>query len=489
MTIYINRIILFFLLVFAFQSCQKDDVAEETVVAVPEKNTEVQRFIWKAMNSYYLWQDNVPDLSDSRFNGETGLNNFLKTAGTPEDFFQNLLYKPSSKYPTGAVDRFSYMIKDNSLTARSMGITTNSNGLALGFGLKERGKNDVFGYVEYVVPNSNASTKNIKRGDFFDSVNGIKLTTDNYWNLLFGDNANTYTINLLNGTSVELTKTALNENPVFKHSVIETENKKVAYLVYNQFVSDYDTELNAVFGEFKDAGVTDLVLDLRYNGGGAVQTAIYLASMITGQFTGQVLLNNQYNKKAQASFKKYYPENLYSKFTDIIKNDNGAQIPINSLKLNTLYVLTGYQTASASELIINGLKPYINVVQIGAKTVGKNTASIAMYDSPDFSMTNRNNKHNYVLHPLVMKLSNKNNFGDYQEGILPTGVEKYEDPTIDLGNTNETLLSDALALITSSARPAKHIVNKMPYELTNDKTIQPIHSEMYVDTPKGLKNQ
>ncbi|MGK4567438.1 S41 family peptidase [Flavobacterium sp. 3HN19-14] len=101
-----------------------------------------------------------------------------------------------------------------------------------------------------------------------------------------------------NGASVNLTKTELTENPVFIKKVIPVGTHKVAYLMYNGFTANFDSQLNAAFGEFTAAGATDLVLDLRYNGGGSVKTATRLASMITGQFTGQLFAKEQWNAKS-----------------------------------------------------------------------------------------------------------------------------------------------------------------------------------------------
>lgn len=124
---------------------------------------------------------------------------------------------------------------------------------------------------------------------FFTAVNGTQLTISNYQSLLFGSNE-TYTLNMgsyngttiiENGKSVDLTKTVLTENPILINKVITSGSHKIGYLMYNAFYANYDSKLNEAFGTLKAEGITDLVLDLRYNGGGSVQTATRLASMIT----------------------------------------------------------------------------------------------------------------------------------------------------------------------------------------------------------------
>ena len=172
--------------------------------------------------------------------------------------------------------------------------------------------------------------KNIKRGEVFYGVNGTQLTINNYQALLFGSN-NDYTLNMAdinggaftpNGKTVALTKTVLDENPILVNKVIVSGSHKIGYLMYNAFFSNYDTKLNEAFGTLKSQGITDLVLDLRYNGGGSIQTSTRLASMITGGFTGQVFAKEQWNAKIESYFAANDPESLKNLFTDKIGNNS-----------------------------------------------------------------------------------------------------------------------------------------------------------------------
>ena len=358
-------IIVFLFTTLSFESCQDIDDA-----AVPV-NLEINNFIWKGLNLYYLWQADVPNLSDNRFANTTEFNTFLKGYPEPEKLFNALRVDKT-------IDRFSWIVSDYLELEGQLQGTTNNNGVDFGLYLKPGSTTEVFGWVRYIIPNSDAATKNIHRGDIFYAVDGTTLTTSNYQTLLFGSNTN-YTLNLadLNGgsitpnsISVVLTKTVLTENPILLETVIEIGSHKIGYLMYNGFYVNFDTQLNDAFGTLKSQAVTDLVLDLRYNGGGSVQTATRLASMITGQFTGQVFAKQQWNSKIQAYFEANNPDALKNIFTDKI-----GTTPINSLNLNKIYILTSNSTASASELVINGLKPYMEVVQIGDITVGKNVGS------------------------------------------------------------------------------------------------------------------
>ncbi len=483
-------IIVFLFFALAFQSCQdKDDVAAPKVPS----NLEVQNFIWKGLNLYYLWQADVPNLSDTRFADQTQLDAFLTGYPQPETLFQNLLYKPISLFPNvaDAVDRFSWIVSDYLVLEGQLQGSTNNNGVEFGLSYKTSGSSEIVGWVRYVIPGSNAANKDIHRGDIFYGVNGTQLTVSNYQALLFGTN-NDYTLNLAdinggaftpNGRNIALTKTPLDENPILVNTVITSGSHKIGYLMYNGFYSNYDTQLNDAFGTLKAQGVTDFVLDLRYNGGGSIQTATRLASMITGQFTGQVFAKQQWNAKIEAYYDANNPESLKNFFVDKI-----GTTPINSINMTKVYILTSKGTASASELVINGLKPYANVVQIGDVTVGKNVGSVTLYDSPDFSATNRNPNHRYAMQPLVIKIVNGVGFGDYQSGLVPT-YQLAENPSNlgVLGNSSEPLLSLAIGKITGTGRMAQPIPGiKLDY-FKDSKSINGIQNQMYLEkAPEGL---
>ncbi len=480
-------IIIFLLAAFTFQSCQDEDD-----VAAP-MNIEVQNFIWKGLNLYYLWQADVPNLSDNKFKNQTELNTFLNGYPKPETLFQSLLYKPVSLYPnTGeAVDRFSWIVDDYlELEALFQG-TTNNNGVEFELNLKSSGSEEIIGWVRYIIPNSDASTKNIKRGDVFYGVNGTQLTKTNYQALLFGSN-NDYTLNLAdinggaftpNGKSVALTKTILDENPILVNTVINSGTHKIGYLMYNGFFPNYDTQLNEAFSTLKSQGITDLVLDLRYNSGGSVLTATRLASMITGSFTGQIFAKEQWNPKIQSYYETNNPEYLKNLFVDKM-----GTTPINSLNMTKVYILTTDVTASASELIINGLKPHITVVQIGDVTAGKNVGSITVYDSPTFGKENRNPNHRYAMQPLVFKIVNSVGFGDYQSGLVPTYQQfEYISNLGVLGNATEPLLKTAIAKITGIGKMKQDVPGLKLEYFKDSKSINGLQNQMYLEkVPEGL---
>lgn len=457
----------------AFQSCEDMDDN-----AVP-----VQDFIWKGLNLYYLWKDDVPDLADNRFANQEQLNSFLESFSSPENLFRSLLYKP------GEVDRFSVIFPDFRVLENALQGIVKSNGVEFGLVYTDESQTGIIGYVRYILPGSDAAGKNIQRGDIFYAVNGTPLTVDNYQSLLGSDN---YTLHLAdynggditpNGEEVFLTKAEYAENPVYSVKIFQEGNHTIGYIMYNGFFSNYNNDINAAFGELKAAGVTDLVLDLRYNSGGSVRTATYLASMITGDFTNQLFSKQQWNQQVQEYYESENPSALVENFTASI--DNGPAI--NSLMLPRVYILTTRSTASASELVINGLEPYIDVITIGTTTTGKNVGSVTLYDSPDFSKNNREGSHRYAMQPIVLKIVNKAGFGDYTQGLSPD----YPLPE-DLGNLGaigdpeEPLLSSAIGLITGSGRPAGLMPDKEYRNFKDSKNMRRFGTELYIeDVPLG----
>ncbi|MFV5686325.1 S41 family peptidase [Flavobacterium sp. GB2R13] len=468
--------LLLFLTVFTFQSCQDNDD-----VAAPV-NLDIQDFIWKGLNQYYLWQADVPNLADDRFPTQAELNTFLKGYPVPEDLFNALRVDKT-------IDRFSWIVSDYLELEGVLQGTTKNDGVDFGLSYKPGSTTEIFGYVRYVIGNSDASTKAIKRGDMFTAVNGTQLTISNYQSLLAADS---YTLNMAdyngttivaNGKSVALTKTVLSENPILINKVITSGSHKIGYLMYNGFYANYDTQLNDAFATLKSQGITDLVLDLRYNGGGSVQTATRLASMITGQFTGQVFAKQQWNAKINAYFEAENPTALINSFTDKI-----GTTAINSLNMTKIYILTTKSTASASELVINGLKPHITVVQIGDITTGKNVGSVTLYDSPTFGTENRNPNHRYAMQPIVLKIVNSTGFGDYFNGLQPDYLLKETISTYGvLGDTAEPLLSTAIGKITGTARMMKQNPEKSFEYFKDSKSIDGLQNQMYLEkAPEGL---
>lgn len=442
----------------------------------PTEDLEVNNFIWKGLNTFYLWQNDVTDLADNRFLNSNSYHNFLGSELNPVQFFENLLYQRNT------IDKWSWIVEDYIALENSFQGVTLHNGMEFGLVYETGSTTDIFGYVRYVLPNTDASSKNVQRGMIFNSVNGTKLNIENYRNLLFS-NAD-YTINLAdynngnpttNGTSISLSKVEYTENPVFITKTIISNSKKIGYLMYNSFTTNFDDELNAAILTLKNEGITDLIIDLRYNGGGSVKTAVYLSSMITGQFNDQLFAKKKWNDKIIIS-----DSNLEEKFTNEI--DNGiVKEAINSLSLDKIYFITTNSSASASELVINGLKPYIDVRTVGTKTHGKYVGSITLYDSPKlFNKEKINPNHNWAMQPIVLEIKNKlgeNNIEGFTPNIeLP---EDYDNLGV-LGEVTDPLLQRTITYITTGAKGRSLLNKNVLTEFSNSKLALPTRNNMYV---------
>lgn len=472
-------------------SCSKSDDDPGGPDPDPNADVTVQDFMWKAMNLWYFWQSDVPNLADDRFSTDQEYTNFLAATSDPSDFFfDRLLFTD---------DRFSFLNSDYTELTQNLAGISRSNGLEFGLFLFQD-SDDLFGYVRYIIPNSDASTKDISRGELFTGVDGQTLNIDNYRDLLFGENV-TYTLNMAdiadgvissNGKSVELTKEeGLSENPVFIANTLDVNGQNVGYLMYNGFTNEYDEDLNAAFGTFNSEGVSDLVLDLRYNGGGSVNTSRLLASMIYGTFTDQLYIKQRWNEKLLDVFD---PEDL----KDYFAATTSAGSPINTLNLSRVYVLVTNSSASASELVINGLNPYIDVILIGETTRGKNEFSLTMVDDPGregapyiYSSSREsqiNPDNSWAIQPLVGRNENSVGFSDYTAGFTPS-IELFEDLENlgVLGDPNEPLLARALQEIDGAGAKRDFTVST-PIEIyTSSRMFQPIKDNMILDKPLNIQ--
>lgn len=428
-----------FFLAISVTACFEDNDDNLQMASV----LEIQDFIYRGLNYYYLYKADTPELANDAFGNQSDLNDFLDNYESPETLFDFLL---------SPVDRFSILVDDYIELENALSGVSENNGMEYGLVLYPDGSGRVFGYVRYILPNSDASAAGLERGDIFNTVDGVQLTESNFASLL---SATTYTIGLATfngqeiqgtGSSVTLTKEQYTENPVYIAKTLELEGQKIGYLMYNAFTRSFDPQLNAAFAQFQADGVTDVILDLRYNGGGSVETAKDLSSMVTGQFTNQLFYSEIWNDDRQDAF----AEDAF--FDDRISTGES----INSLNLMQVYVITTRRTASASELVINGLDPYIAVTQVGGTTTGKFQASFLLYDAPapGFSRDLANPAHTYAMLPLVFKTANANGVTDFVEGLAPD-IEITEDYSNlgTLGDIDEPLLAATLNQIVSQPGP------------------------------------
>ncbi len=442
----------------------------------PISSTDINDFVYKGLNSWYFWQESVPDLADNRFSSDLEYNNYLNSFNSPNELFDSLLFED---------DRFSWIVDDYIALNNSINGVFLSNGLE--FGLVRIGNGpEIMGYIRYVLPNSVASTKNIQRGDFFLEVDGQQLTENNFRNLLSNTN---YTLGMasvvnnnivLNNETITLTKIPYTENPVYITETVTVDNIKIGYLMYNRFTGNFDEQLNNAFANFLAEGIDELVIDLRYNPGGSVTSAINLSSMITGQFTGNLFLKQRWNSKALSIFED---SSLKRNFVSNLNNGSA----ISHLNLSKVYILAQGSSASASELVINGLNPYIDVIHIGDTTTGKNEFSITIFDVPECNYLRTsdcsgqpNPSHLWAMQPLVGKNENAVGFLDYEDGLNPD-ISFPEDLTNlgILGQIDEPLFARAIQHITGNGK-ATNVTQKAYNLITDSNDFKPTKNNMYL---------
>lgn len=437
-----------------FGSCEDKD--DDEVSPSLSDNEYVNKWIYEQMDEWYLWRDQMPNESK------------LNLDSNPETFFKSLLYANESRF---AGHYFSRIESTHDNLPKSLRADSNSPSANLGFEyipvrISDSGSSLAL-VVVYVHKRTNAASQGIKRGDVIFAVDGQSITVDNYTTLLSGSKSNyTLTINdYKEKKTIDLPITVTydyQENPLFLDSIYVEGNRKIGYLVYNQYefgnssTRPYDVELAQKLASFQQKGVTDLILDLRYNLGGYVLSAQALCSaLVPNRSSKNIFEIKSYNSIKQARFDALPDNNaekvsyLYDYFVDNITgsgNKSLASIPKLGDQLDNLYILGTTNTASASELTINALKAYRRVVLVGETTTGKNLGGWALYKDEDV-------RNNYVIAPIIFKSYNKNKESNYSSGFLPDieadDFEMLTDGGLrPLGDRNETLLNAAISGIT-----------------------------------------
>lgn len=489
-------------LILFLSACNKndDDSGDNTGDVVLE--SEINKFIWEGLNHWYYWQPDVINLVDTKNDDLNGFNTYLNSYNSPESLFDDLVY--TSK------DDFSWYIEDVAEQINSFNGISTSYGITRGPLVQVFGTNNVVQVVAYTSPNSPAAIAGIKRGDIIAKVDGTILTTENYLlinnlyteeNLTLGfatvseDNTVTQT------NEVSLTAETVSTDPVHYTSIIEEGGKKVGYLVYNGFRGTYNGELNDAFAEFKTANIDELILDFRYNGGGSVLTSALLASMINGSAPAEsnaaIFAKLTYNAKRNADNGSVYPffDNVY--LYNKTSGDYEGSTAMNRLSnISKLYVITSERTASASEMIINGLRPYMPVITIGETTVGKNEGSITVVDAPkgnnDEPFTdadNRSTKHTIGMQPIVFQIFNAEDSNDYNDGFIPKVEIKefeYYKNIKPFGDTSEALLRATLDEILGTTGKYDLQKDTDATVLTKGVSSPKFSSEMYI-MPNDIK--
>lgn len=368
---------------------------------------QIVDYIDKRLEEEYYWLDEVMERGGS-FNRTLRWDKYLANS------LQRLETNGDDGYVNAKGQRVLYSyIRDASSTTRTAASTTGF-GLELYYtivSLDEQGKNLGF-VVNNVYAGSPAEAADLRRGDMIIYVNGADIDHNNYVSLFNSIEYNTaselrliaqrQTATSANDASIVATlqKGTYVANPVAHHSVITVPNsdKRIGYLVYTGFDNDYDEELLAALASLKAEGVDNLILDLRTNGGGHVSSAVALCSAILGvEYEGATLVELRRNPRNKTSL---------GNTTSVIEN---VGVDLN---LDALTVICSDYTASASELVVMGLRGLdIPVTLIGTTTEGKNCG---------MDVTRRTFGTTTVEYaPITFMCYNAKGFGAWGEGITP----------------------------------------------------------------------
>ena len=417
----------------------------------------VNQFAWNTMDTYYLWRDEIEPAMSAWENWEE-----------PVGKIEAIRYKDAEG---NDIDRWTMLTDD--LKSVEGGISGHTRTLGMGFKLfyTDRTRTRICAVVTYAYAGSPTAEAGLKRGDVILKIDGKELTPDNYQRLaregLYG--GGTVRLGLSDGRTVTLTAVDMYENPVHTARVLETAaGRKVGYLHYTSFTLDSCEDLVDVFDGFVADGIDDLVLDLRYNGGGYVMAETVLASMLAPRSVveaesvlSQMVYNTRLAKELKDGTTKFQTSFMFRIDGQLnVVSTEGA-----NPDLPRLYVLTSGDSASASEALICGLKPYMDVILLGAKTSGKFCAGVLLgakdwYDDVKDHLGKGEYEKalpyvdNWGIYVMYARYADCN--GDtlsMPDGIDPD-VEVDDNPAdgIDLGDPRETMLAAALALI--EGRPA-----------------------------------
>lgn len=359
-----------------------------------------QTWMYETMQREYLYYQDLPDRNSL---------NFFKS---PSEFLTSVVSSQDQKSGTS----FSHI--DSVYITRSASTTP-----TFGFeGTMVRTENGAYGIrILYTQENSPAKEVGLKRGDLIIAANNKKINSSDLFYITSPKEAYLFTMGKLNGTGFDTLQTVqmpapriVENNNLYKSEITECGGKKVAYIMYNEFGNNDTEKLNQLFKNIAGQNINDIILDLRYNPGGYVTTA----QMISTNLAPQEALGN--------TFLKMTHNDIINK-TDVLNFEQSMLANGSPINYENLYIITSGNTASASEIVINCLKPYLSgrLIQVGTATFGKNVAQQLYTDEVKAPMLEF-----WLTNSL---LSNADDFSDYYTSGLKPDFEISENFNGELG--------------------------------------------------------
>lgn len=464
------------------------------------------------LSVYYLWNDEYNGMErDLSISYTSDSKNFMTTTLSKMKTNTFDLKPYVDSYGQTEYRLYSYIVRTPKTSTRAANVTggvnhgvekpapINSFGIASMIGIdfqdESQQSTGYFGFcIEAVYPGSPADKNGVGRGTIIAQIDGKSITessylTDYYKLVSPTQNKVTLTLNQQGLPEVELTSEMLDPTPIVAHKVWETGGKKIGYLHYMSFDAAYDDDLMAVLKEFKTAGINELILDLRYNGGGHVITSNMLSAGIAGTAAdGKIYQYYRYNDTRMANVQYTQGEtgNQYDKtvqrFYETFYSDKYWGVSMSGYKLNLprVFVITTGSTASASEAVINSLRGIgIDVVTIGSKSNGKNVGM----EVKDFSDDN----YDYEMVPITFQ-----GYNAKMESVDPTGIapdiaaEEWNGYLVDF-QMDEPMIAQAIAQITGQKpeAPATRSVVRVPFRKADVRVpeVAPIHPQGMITLP------
>ncbi|WP_017257610.1 S41 family peptidase [Pedobacter arcticus] len=464
---------------FALVACKKDKALPKEAGPTPTTNrnelSKDSMFLYA--KEVYLWNDALPAYGvfdpRSKFNGSSDhFTNLNAELFALTRYGINPLTALPYEYNPEEKDQTKYSFIEDLVAEGKLAVLKNSksnidfngDGDDLGFSLALTGYRDNYRiYLRFSSPGSPAALAGLDRGDYINNINNKSIGTDfDSEESYINDAINKSTIKISgkkrNGTSfnVTLNKTKYNSSPIFKDTVLVTGGKKIGYLAYARFTDDENSfaPLTAVFAKFSAAGVSDLVIDLRYNPGGYVNTAEHLINLIApSSLDGKTMFEQTYNATMEAGKATILKNQPLRDQQGKILYDNGRMLTYadESFKkadnktvfskegaldnISKVVFITTEGTASSSELVINSLKPHITVKTVGSTSYGKPVGFFPI----------RIDKYDLYLSSFFT--TNANGEGNYFAGITPDAVRE-DDVEKGFGDPNEESLSSAISFLT-----------------------------------------
>lgn len=371
-----------------FSSCKKTPPDDKPITTMTSTQAAM-KYIQGMMKEHYFWNETAP------------YPNYMNYSNI-EKFFKESLVKQ---------DRWSWMTDGKSFTASETGVYT-SYGASLGQAHEYYKDQTV--YIRYVFKDSPFDRAGITRGWSIEKINGVDtedLLIKETFNDEFYKDGNTFTFKDTAGNlkEMKINKSKIQATSILKVMVFDKKdyawlNEPVGYINYLSFNYNMIDEVKSAVAVVKNSGAKHLILDLRYNGGGNIKASDLLASLIANKgCDGKLLVRKKHNPK-------------HSELDNDKRTMSFIQRTPESLDLDDIYVISGHGTASASEIIINGLKPLMNVIQVGQKTYGKPNGMYVMQYPPDIP---ENKVPDYVFLPICFYSVNSLGQGDYDNGLVP----------------------------------------------------------------------